>query len=125
MVLFTNATIPNQTAMLVNMEQMRGLVGELSRLVAKIAALQVAWTNGNAALFTALDVGMLIPDVTGVATATNVVRVTGLNGAAPLTREEVITMCGTNLSALVTANNSATAQALYIKMVGALNAVGG
>lgn len=125
MALFTAATIPNQTAMLIHMEQMRGLTGEFSRLIDKVASLQVAWTNTNSALFTALDASMLIPDVTGVATATDVVRVTGLAGAMPLTREEVITMCGTNFANLLTTYNTAGANALYVKVVGALNAVAG
>lgn len=125
MALFSADTVPNQTLMLVSMEQMRGLTGEFSRWLDKLASFQVQYTNTVAARFTALDAGLLIPDVFGVPTATAVERRTGLAGAVPLTREEVITMCGTNFANLLTTYDTAAARALYVKMVGPLNAVPG
>jgi hypothetical protein len=92
---------------------MRSLTGELARLMDRMASVQVAWTNTVAALVTSLDAGSIVPDNTGLA------------GAQPMTREEVITMGSTNFANALTTFNSAGARALYVKTVGPLNAVSG
>lgn len=125
MALFTAATVPQQETMLVHMLQMRGLVGEFSRFIDRMASHQVAWASTNSALFTALDVGLLIPDIAGVTPTPAVIKLSGLQGAQPLTREDVISMNGTNFANLLTTFNTAGANALYVKMVGAMNAVQG
>ena len=88
------ATWNSQTAAqvaseLTHMTQMRGLTGELSRVIMKIDSVQTAWTNTNLALFTALDALLIVPDITGLA------------GALPMSREDVLTM-GTNFGNLLT-----------------------
>jgi hypothetical protein len=122
MATFNSLSIPQQTQVLQHMLDMRGAVGEFSRLMTRIANVQAAWTDHNSALVTSLDGGLLIPDVTGVTPTPNVVMVTGLAGAVPLTREEVISLSGTDFPALLAAYNTVAARALYVKMVGAQNA---
>lgn len=101
-----------QASVLTHMASMRGLTGEFSRLINKINSVQTAWTNTNLALVTSLDALSIVPDTTGLA------------GALPLPREDVLTM-GTNFANLLATYNTAGAQGLYVKTVGALNAVGG
>ena len=112
MTTWSGTSPPLQVSALTHMAQMRGLTGEFSRLIQKIASVQLAWGNTNLAVITALDAGLIVPDVTGLA------------GAQPLTREDVLSM-GTSFGALLTTYNTVSANGLYVKTVGALNAVGG
>jgi hypothetical protein len=111
MAAFSALTETQQAQILAFMPLFRSSVIQLAQACNQGASLDTVWQNTILALVTSLDPGVVIPDVTGLA------------GAAPLAREDVLGMM-TAIEGLLASANTSPQQAEYVKVVGPANAIG-
>lgn len=90
------------------MDVYRPILGQVARIFAQTAGMENAWNGSISALVTSLDAGAIVAAPTGLA------------GAAPLTRESVITTMG-NFAAALASFNTDTMRQGYINAAGLSN----
>ena len=108
MTAWASMTANQQTQMMAYMASLRPAVARFASAVNALASLDSNWQNIVLAEVTALDAGTVIPDVTG------------LSGAIPLTREQVLAFM-TSAETMLSTYNTATAKTLYAQMAGFVN----
>jgi hypothetical protein len=123
MAAFLTMTEIEQELVLEHLISTRAQVAELGRLTNRLAAMQTQWTDTIAPLVTALDAASQIPDIRGMPVGP-VERYTGLDGVAPITRENLITMRGTSIANFLATYNTTSARQLYTLFGGPMNVVG-
>lgn len=111
MAAFSALTETQQVQVQAFMPLFRSSIIQLAQACNQGARLDSVWQNTILASVTSLDAGTVIPDTTGLA------------GAAPLTREDVLGMMGA-IEALLANVNTSAAQVEYVKAVGPANAIG-
>jgi hypothetical protein len=111
MATFTTLTSTQQAQVIAWMPLFRSSVIQLAQACNQGASLDSVWQNTILAIVTSLDAGTIIPDVTGLA------------GASPLVREDVLGMMAA-IEALLSSANTTAQQAEYVKVVGPANAIG-
>jgi len=111
MTAFTALPPDQQGQILAFMSAIRPSIGLLARTRNAFAQMDTAWITTVLAEITALDAGAIIPDPTGLA------------GAAPLTREDVLNAMS-SVEAFLLANNTTARRAAYIRIAGITNTIG-
>jgi len=91
--------------------QTRAFAGEFARINSRAEVLVDDWNGQVAAIVATLDAGEIIPNLSG------------LRGAANVTKEEVTTLLGTSLVNLLATYNTAGARQLYVKLAGPGNVI--
>lgn len=90
------------------MDVYRPILGQVARIFAQVAGMENAWNGSISALVTGLDANAIVDTTTGLA------------GAAPLTRESIITTMGNFQQALASFNTDSMRQG-YINAAGLSN----
>ncbi len=92
--------------------QLRAFAGEFAKTNTKAEVLVDDWNAQVSAIVASLDAGEVIPNVSGLA------------GAASVTKEEVTNLMGTSLVNLLATYNTSGARELYVKLAGPGNVIG-
>lgn len=108
MATFSSYTSAQQAQILAFMPLFRSAIVGLVGACNQGATLDGTWTGAISTLVTGLDAGTVIPDTTGLA------------GAMPLAREDVLAIMTAIEGLLATANTPAQ-RAEYLKVVGPVN----
>lgn len=91
--------------------QLRAFVGGFAKTNTRAEVLVDDWNAQVSAIVASLDAGEIIPNVSGLA------------GAASVTKEEVTSIMATSLANLLATYNTATARELYVKLAGPGNVI--
>jgi len=91
--------------------QLRAFAGEFAKMNTKAAVLVDDWNAQVSVIVASLDTGEVIPNVSGLA------------GAASVTKEEVTALAATQLANLLAAYNTDSARELYVKLAGPANVI--
>ena len=92
--------------------QTRAFAGKLARDNTVAEVLVDDWNAQVSAIVATLDAGEIIPNLSG------------LNGAAAITKEELTTLLGTSITNLLATYNTTAARELYVKLAGPGNVIG-
>lgn len=91
--------------------QLRAFAGEFAKTNVKAQVLVDDWNSQVQAIVSSLDAGEVIPNLSGLA------------GAASVTKEELTSLVATSLVNLLGTYNTAAARQLYVKLAGPSNVI--
>ena len=91
--------------------QIRAFAGEFAKTNTKAEVLVDDWNAQVSVIVASLDAGEIIPNLSGLA------------GAASITKEELTVLVATQLSNLLASYNTDSARELYVKLAGPANII--